>query len=135
MATNNEPADDTRSQTPVTIMKNEGLFSPGQIVATPGALTLIEQHRFDLMQLLTRHMQGDWGNCHPDDAALNQQALLDGSRLMSVYRLVASEVLAATPLKQQQNLPSIWVITDATLSEKDDPLRRHMTTFLCPSEY
>ena len=135
MATNNEPADDTRSQTPVTIGTNAGLFSPGQVVATPGALTLIEQHRFDLMQLLTRHMQGDWGNCHPDDAALNQQALLDGSRLMSVYRLVASEVLAATPLKQQQNLPSIWVITDATLSEKDDPLRRQVTTFLCPSEY
>ena len=134
MATNNEPADDTRSQTPVTIGTNSVLFLPGRIVATPGALALIEQRRFDLLQILTRHMHGDWGNCHPDDAALNQQALLDGSRLMSVYRLVASEVLAATPIKQQQNLPSIWVITDATLSEKDDPLRRQVTTFLCPSE-
>ena len=53
------------------------------------------------------------GDCHPDDAALNQQALLDGSRLMSVYRLVAPEVLAATPRERQQDLPTVWIITEA----------------------
>ena len=135
MATNNGPADDTRSQTPVTIMTNAGLFSPGQIVATPGALALIKQRRSNLLQLLTRHMHGDWGNCHPDDAALNSQALRNGSRLMSVYRLVAPEVLAATPREKQQDLPTIWLITNATLSEKDDPRERNVTTFLCPSDY
>lgn len=135
MATNHVPADDLRPQTPVTIMTNSALFSPGQIVVTPGALALIEQRRFDLLQLLKRHMHGDWGNCHPDDAALNSQALRSGSRLMSVYRLVAPEVLAATPREKQQDLPTIWLITDATLSEKDDPLERNVTTFLCPSEY
>ena len=135
MTNHDTNTDDTRPQTPFTIMKNSALFSPGQIVATPGALALIEQRRFDLLQLLKRHMHGDWGNCHPDDAALNFQALLSGSRLMSVYRLVAPEVLAATPREKQQDLPTIWLITDATLSEKDDPLERNVTTFLCPSEY
>ena len=135
MVTNNVPTDDARLQTPVTIITNSALFSPGQIVATPGALALIEQRHFNLLQLLTRHMHGDWGNCHPDDAALNSQALRNGSRLMSVYRLVAPEVLAATPREKHQDLPTIWLITDATLSEKDDPLQRNVTTFLCPSEY
>ena len=106
-------------------------FHPGQVVATPGALALIEQRRFDLLQLLTRHVHGDWGDCHPDDAVLNQQALVDGSRLMSVYRLVAPEVLTATQRERQQDLPTVWIITEAVGEDGN----RASTCILLPKDY
>jgi hypothetical protein len=48
---------------------------------------------------LTKHARGDWGNVSPEDAALNDAAVRDGSRILSVYR-----TLKGTKL---------WVITEA----------------------
>lgn len=60
-------------------------FAPGQIVATPGALALLEQHGVSPNTILRRHLSGDWGTPCSDDVALNDEALRDGSRILSSY--------------------------------------------------
>jgi hypothetical protein len=113
-----------------TIMTN-ARFSLGQVVATPGALELFQKHGFSAAQLLARHVTGDWGDCYPDDAALNEQALKDGSRIFSVYRLVNADVLAKIPRNKRDRCATIWVITDAA----NDAGVRHVTTLLRPEDY
>jgi hypothetical protein len=92
-------------------------FEPGQIVATPGVLEALAQSGQEPTFFLQRHLQGDWGDVDLEDAAANEQALLDGSRLLSVYR-----TLRATKL---------YVITEAV----GDDGNRASTCILLPDEY
>ena len=131
MTTNDTNTDDARSQTPVTIITSTARFSLGQIVATPGALQLLQETGFSAAALIARHMHGDWGDLCKDDAALNTMALTDGSRIMSVYRLVDAEKLKATPGSKRSDLPTIWIITDG----KNDAGQREVTTLLLPGDY
>ena len=131
MTTNHIPTDDERSQTPVTIITNSARFALGQVVATPGALALLQATGRSAANLLARHMHGDWGDTCRDDAALNELATVDGSRIMSVYRLVDAEKLKATPKQKRFNLPTVWVITDGT----NDAGKRECTTLLLPEDY
>lgn len=85
------------------------LFKPGQVVATPGAIKAMETNNCQSLDLLTRHLSGDWGE---EDAKANQDALKNGERILSVY-----------PLEDGRR---IWIIT-----ERD----RSATTFLLPEEY
>lgn len=87
-------------------------FSPGQIVATPGALAAMEEHRCQPLTLLARHLAGDWGVLPAEDAQLNDKALKSDGRLLSSYPLGGDT--------------RIWVITEWD---------RSVTTFLLPSEY
>ena len=73
-------------------------------------------------------LQGD--TCR-DDSALNEIAITDGSRIMSVYRLVDAEKLKATPKQKRADLPTVWVITDGT----NDAGQREVTTLLLPEDY
>ena len=86
------------------------LFQPGQIVATPGALSLAERG-VDLLECLQRHLCGDWGDLCKEDKAENEFSLKHGFRLLSAYD---------TPLGK------LWIITEAD---------RSVTTFLLPEEY
>lgn len=89
-------------------------FSPGQIVATPGALAAMEEHRCPPLSLLARHLSGDWGVIPVEDAQLNDKALSSGGRLLSSY-LIGPEV-------------RIWLITDQCEAG-------NISTYLLPSEY
>ena len=84
-------------------------FPVGMTYATPGALAL----EVDLTKYLHRHHCGDWGDelCAEDKAA-NEQALKDGSRLLSCYRTPAGDRL--------------YIITEWD---------RSVTTIMLPSEY
>ncbi len=44
------------------------LFQSGKIVATPGALALVERG-IDLLEYLQRHLNGDWGDICEEDKA------------------------------------------------------------------
>jgi len=90
----------------------EPLFSLGQLVATPGALDALQEAGQSPAVFLSRHVTGDWGDCCAEDAAANDQALKDETRIFSVYH-------TATGVK-------IWVITEAD---------RSSTCILLPSEY
>ncbi|NLX99230.1 MAG: hypothetical protein GXY83_24090 [Rhodopirellula sp.] len=92
-------------------------FRLGQTVATPAALEAIQQAGQSPAEFLDRHVRGDWGNLSADDRALNDEAVQDGSRILSAYVTRAGE--------------KIWVITEAT----DDRGHRSATTILLPDEY
>lgn len=93
------------------------LFPLGQVVATPGALEALEKSGEAPQKFLSRHSRGDWGEVCDEDKALNDEAVKDGSRLLSAYRTTLNERL--------------WIITEAA----DDNGQRLATTCLLPSEY
>lgn len=85
-------------------------FSMETICATPGALLQVSVE--EIANALKRHQCGDWGDLEPEDKAANEQAMLEGSRLLSAYH-------SATGIK-------FWIITGWD---------RSVTTVLLPSEY
>ena len=88
-------------------------FPLGQIVATPGALQVLEQSGQSPNVFLDRHVQGDWGEVCEEDRLLNGQSVLDGSRILSAYRTLKDST-------------KVWVITEAD---------RSSTCILLPEEY
>ncbi|HOZ67534.1 MAG TPA: type I restriction endonuclease subunit M [Burkholderiaceae bacterium] len=133
MTNNDTTTDEARSQTPVTIIVGNGLlFFPGQVVATPDSIALMQLHQFSAAALLNRHLHGDFGDVHPDDLELNKNALVDGSRILSCFRLSSPEKIMATPRSKRHLLPTVWVISDAV---EGDPRQREVTTFLTPENY
>jgi hypothetical protein len=87
------------------------LFDLGHLLATTAALEHLELHRTSPVELVKRHLRGDWGEVCMGDRCLNNDALRDGSRLLSAY--------AVGGLK-------LYVITEAD---------RSYTTILLASEY
>lgn len=92
-------------------------FSLGQLVATPGALEALQESGQSPMDFILRHVQGDWGLVDDEDKMANDQALVDGSRLLSAYKTLKGV--------------KIWIITEAC----DDEGRRACSTVLLPSDY
>jgi hypothetical protein len=58
-------------------------FSLGQTVATLGALEALEVSGQTPDDFLARHVAGDWGELSADDWKLNEDALNNGSRILS----------------------------------------------------
>ena len=87
-------------------------FILGQVVATPGALEAMKESGESPAVFLDRHVRGDWGEVCDEDKRLNDEALSDGSRLLSLYTTKAGTKL--------------WIISAAD---------RSSTTILLPSEY
>jgi hypothetical protein len=84
-------------------------FPLGTTYATPGAIAL----GVDLLAFLRRHHCGDWGEelC-ADDKQANEDALAQGTRLLSCYLTSAGD--------------RIYIITE---------WNREITTILLPNEY
>jgi hypothetical protein len=90
-------------------------FSPGVIVMTRGVDELItkdEAFAQFVSASLTRHLSGDWGDLSEQDRQENELSLTHNLRLLSAYKA--------------DNLPKIWIITEAD---------RSATTILFPDEY
>jgi hypothetical protein len=87
-------------------------FQLGRLLATPGALDLLDRTATDGLVLVQRHQSADWGDLSPDDVAANDFAVRNGLRILSSYRLPPTE--------------RIWIITEAD---------RSATTLLLPEEY
>jgi hypothetical protein len=95
---------------------NTAKFQLGRLLATLGALGAIEASGLTAADLLRWHAAGDWGDVDAEDAAANEAALLDGSRIFSVYH--AGSV-------------KLYIITEAC----DDEDRRAATTIILAEEY
>ncbi len=93
------------------------LFSIGRTLATPGAITALENAGQTPATFLDRHVAGDWGSVDAGDFQANQDALTSGARLLSVY-------YTAYGVK-------LYVITEAA----DEVGNRSATTILKPEEY
>ncbi len=87
------------------------LFPLGRCVSTPGALQHLGALGVSPLELLQRHVSGDWGELSVEDKRANERALLDGTRILSAYTYYCIK---------------FWVITEAD---------RSATTILLPSEY
>ena len=92
-------------------------FLPGQIVATPGAIEAMRASGQNAHDFLGRHLRGDWGDLDDEDRRMNDEALIDGSRLLSAYTTTKGVKL--------------WIITEAV----GDDGRRTSTCVLLPEEY
>ena len=87
-------------------------FPLGRVVATPGALEALEEAEQQPVEFLSRHARCDWGDVDDEDAKLNDEALVEGERILSAY--------------MTRKGAKIWIITEAD---------RSATTILLPSEY
>jgi len=87
-------------------------FDLGRAVATPGALAAFEEAGQGASEFLARHVRGDWGVVDEHDQQANDDALQNGSRILSAYVLT-------TGVK-------IWIITEAD---------RSSSCCLLPEEY
>ena len=112
--------------TPTITYSNTARFPLGQIVATPGAVELLQESGFSAAALISRHVHGDWGDLCVDDRDENEFAVTQRLRILSCYRLVDAERLATTPRDKRSSLPKLWIITEAD---------RSVTTLLRPDEY
>lgn len=86
-----------------------GRFPLGELVITSNAA--IRLSPTDVSAAIARHANADWGEVDEHDRRANEQALVDGSRLMSVYRGGGER---------------FWIITEAD---------RSVTTVLLPEDY
>lgn len=84
-------------------------FPLGQIVITTNAHENLSPE--DIAEGLGRHSCGDWGNVCSEDAARNDQALIDDGRLLSAYG---------------EGRGRFWIITEWD---------RSVTTILMPEDY
>lgn len=112
--------------TPTIIHSNTARFPLGQIMATPGALELLQETGFSAAALISRHVHGDWGDLCEEDRTENEFAVTRRMRILSCYRLVDAARLAATPTEKRSSLPTLWIISEAD---------RSVTTLLRPSDY
>lgn len=85
-------------------------FKLGRIVATPNALSRLRNE--DILKAIGRHQAGDWGDTDNHDRQANDRALVEGTRLLSVYHAA--------------NGVTFWIITEAD---------RSSTCILIPEDY
>jgi hypothetical protein len=95
---------------------HEPLFGLGMIYATPAAMLHLVQFVNPYGSLLVRHSHGDYGDLCADDRRLNDQAIINGGRILSAYTVDGEK---------------LYVITEA---QNDDGIRA-TTTILFASEY
>ena len=87
------------------------LFTLGRTVATPAARDCLSNLNYSPLDLLRRHISGDWAEMAVEDQQANHDAIAHGDRVFSAYTLQGTK---------------FWVITEAD---------RSVTTILLPSEY
>ncbi|WP_244097744.1 hypothetical protein [Burkholderia anthina] len=87
-------------------------FKLGRIFATPAALDVVNAARVSIVDLLIRHVRGDWGDLSEYDRQQNELSVDADLRLLSSYVL--------------PNGQAVWVITEWD---------RSSTTFLLPGDY
>ncbi len=90
----------------------ESKFDFGRVVATTTLVNYCEKKGFSMLPYLIRHANGDWGDVCKEDWKSNDEALKNGERLLSEYKLPDGR--------------RIWIITEWD---------RSATTLLFPEDY
>ncbi len=92
------------------------LFELGRCVITATAQEIMRPT--DVSECLNRHSRGDWGNLDLADHKRNNEAVIQGDRILSSYFVPSS--------RNDLDVINVWVITEAD---------RSATTVLLPSDY
>ena len=85
-------------------------FSLGQTVITANANAVLPE--MDVVLALQRHHSGDWGDVDEHDRQMNEDALRNGDRLVSIYKSVRGQ--------------KFYIITE---------WNRSVTTVILPEDY
>ena len=85
-------------------------FNPGRVMITRNAKDVLPYS--EVNEAINRHLHGDWGDVCGPDKRVNDDALKNGGRLLSVYHT--------------KDDVRFWIITEADYSA---------TTVLLPSDY
>lgn len=85
-------------------------FHIGELCATAHVLAAVSS--VDIAEAVSRHRRGDWGDLSKPDKQANNDALKNGTRLLSTYKA--------------RNGTVFWIITEAD---------RSATTIMLPKEY
>jgi len=93
------------------------LFSARTSIVTQAAAKLLGAAQVAPESLVDQHYHGEWGDTHPDDAEENDEAIRDGSRVLSAYLLPTGA--------------RVWVLTEKASADGSRPV----TTVLLPTEY
>ena len=101
----------TQPRNKARLVSKPRLFSLGQTVQTPNAAKQISNPIY-IFACLLKHVTGDWGTVCPEDKRANDQAVKNGSRILSSY---------VAP-----NGTKFWIITEAD---------RSSTCVLLPEDY
>jgi hypothetical protein len=88
------------------------LFAPGELFFTPMAMDAMLDSEQLPGEFLRRHRAGDWGDLDAEDNQANNDAVRNGTRILSAY-------------KTRKGV-KLWVITEWD---------RSVTTVLLPEEY
>lgn len=67
------------------INKKSELFPLGKIIITTGIMKLIRNKKYLLYPFIDKHSKGNWGYICNKDKEANNQALINGERLISSY--------------------------------------------------
>ena len=101
--------------------QNKKNVETGVLVATSNVNSQMNDsksfNRF-VQHSITRHKKGDWGNVSTNDQETNNEALVNGARLISLYNVPPKKVIS--------DESKIMIITEAD---------RSATTVLFPYEY
>jgi hypothetical protein len=92
-----------------TIRPAMPLVTLGTLLITKSAHELLTPE--EIASAIAKHLVGDWGDLPPCDWEANNEALLEGNRLLSAYG---------------QDDRRFWIITEAD---------RSVTTILLPNDY
>lgn len=91
-------------------------FALGRLLITPGARQSLVIAGINPLDLLARHVMGEWGVVCADDGEANHAARREDDRLLSAYPLDPDHPDGSR----------VWIITEAD---------RSATTLLLPTEY
>src|SRR5262245_19822536 len=80
-------------------MSTPNRFHPGLTVVTEEARAALNEAGVSVLDLLLRHLAGDWGDVTPLLTSCNEAAILAHSPIMSRYQLAAGT--------------SLWLVTNA----------------------
>jgi hypothetical protein len=108
------PASARRYHDHITASTATVRFSLGKLHVTPGAVAALARTGTDPATLLDRHQHGDWGHVDIDEALANNDAVVSGALLHSIYDLDPAAGL------------TVWVLTEGD---------RRTTTVTTPDEY
>ena len=89
-------------------------FELGQTVMTRGIQEALEVNTLtnrDIQSVLAKHHSGDWGDLEQEDKQMNDDAIVNGDRILSAYQIRGLK---------------LWVVTEWD---------RSVTTVLLPEEY
>ena len=74
-------------------------FDMGRVVATLGAVELLDSTETYPLQLLLRHVLGDWGEVGADSVAVNEESIrLQHGTVLSCYKVGAHRLFLVTTL-------------------------------------